>query len=251
MTAPFFVWTVLVLAAVGAVAWVVHFPSMRNFVDLSVGVAIPVTVLVGLCMFRSEIAERIKNLKKVSRDGAEFDQPQGPLKIEPTLPSLPAPVNSVQVQAANADAGKAPIENIIGPAFRPLFERTLEATRARLSPARAVLSGSDFDVALAWAAEAISAVQLERVSRYIFESQLIALDDLKFGKTTKGAFRPHYDKAVAANPANYANYSFDEWFNFLVQRELIAGTDDQLEVTALGEAISTYMGTLKYRPLPG
>ena len=100
--------------------------------------------------------------------------------------------------------------------------------------------------ALPISAELGAALHLERASRHVFQSQVDALDDLKWRPVSKDAFKPFYDSAVQARPAFYTNYSFDQWFNFLVVMELVAGTDDAITVTAAGEALKMYMGQQRY-----
>lgn len=104
---------------------------------------------------------------------------------------------------------------------------------------------------IAWAAELGGALHLERASRAIFRSQVEALDALKWqpGPLTKEMFRPFYDKVAQTFPNVYTHYSFDQWFGFLVGRELVVVQDDVVTITEAGQVLSRYMVDRGYVPI--
>jgi len=57
----------------------------------------------------------------------------------------------------------------------------------------------------------------------IYRSQLAALAELNSrGLIPAADLKKHYDKAVVEYPKTYANYSFDQWMDFMTSRMLIA-----------------------------
>lgn len=237
-----------VIAAVTLLIFLLRLPGMQNVVNLIVGIAWPATLLILVWLFRKELVGLLGRVKKIGKDGAEFDQAV-PIGGDPSAPgpvTLPAPARSVALAEAGA---KPPITTWIAPAFRSLYSQIVSRLKERLPAVRGMVADSDTDIAISWAAELGSALHLERASRSIFQSQVDAIDDLKWKSVTKDAFRPFYERAVQAKPAFYANYGFDQWFNFLVVMELVAGTDDAITVTAAGEALNMYMGQQRYVPI--
>ena len=120
------------------------------------------------------------------------------------------------------------------PVLRGLYDQLLRL-RDRITQLKTSFSGSESELAIAVAAETAAALQLERASRSVFQSQVDALDELKWHTTNKSAFRPYFDRATQAKPAFYADYSFDQWFNFLIQFGLVEGPDNAVNVTPAGE----------------
>jgi len=72
----------------------------------------------------------------------------------------------------------------------------------------------------------------------IYGSQLSALLELnrKNGLLPLAEFKTYYDNAVAAHPAAYANYSFDEWLTFMKAHVLIlTHPSEMVEITVRGK----------------
>jgi hypothetical protein len=240
-------WAV-VAGSILALAFLVHFPSMRNFVDLVVGTAWPIAVVVVVFIFREEVIKLVGRVKRIGKDGAEFEQPQQPQRpLNDEFP-LPGPSGQSRSVTAGQNPPGGSIEDMIAPVFRPLFRQRSELLRNRLPAAKTTFPAlSDADIVIAWAGELGAALHLERASRFIFQSQIDALEALKWRTSTKEAFRPFYIGAVAKAPDVYSGHSFDQWYNFLFAVELIAGTDDAVTVTAAGEAIAMYMAQQNYK----
>lgn len=240
-----------IVAAVLAATYALHFPSMRNVIDLVIGIAWPATALIIVLLFRPQIRELFNRVKKLSRDGAEFDGPQQQFSSKDD-PALPTPTNihsSPTIIGGNQNPDtKPPPESVIAPSFRSIYEQQLSRIKDRLAALQNVFSGSEADLATASAAELAAALQLERASRTIFRSQLDALAGLKWKPVKKDDFRPYYERAKLESPDVYQNYGFDQWYAFLVQSGLIEGVDDAVHVTPAGEAIQMYMAQLNYVP---
>jgi hypothetical protein len=237
----------LIVGAVVAVAYLVHFPSMRNFVDLSVGIAWPAAAVIVVFLFREQLINLAGRIKRIGKDGAEFEQPQRPLIDDQPLANPGAARLPVGTSPGGPASGGS-LDDMVAPVFRPLFRQRAEQARDRLPAAKAMFpSESETNILLAWCGELNAALHLDRASRFIFQSQIEALEALKWRTSVKAEFRPYYDRAAQVAPATYAEYSFDQWYNFLIVMELIAGRDDAVTVTHVGEAIAMYMGQQHYR----
>ena len=229
------------------VVFLFRLPGMQNVVNLIVGIAWPASLLILVYLFRKELVDLFGRVKKIGKDGAEFDQAV-PVRGDPSAPGpVTLPASAAPVALGNSSV-KPSVDSRIAPAFRNLYSQLVSRTKERLPAVRGMVSESDTDILISWAAELGAALHLERASRFIFQSQVDALEDLKWRQVTKNSFKSFYDKAVDARPTFYSNYGFDQWFNFLVAMELVAGTDDAITVTAAGEALNMYMAERKYVP---
>ena len=185
---------------------------MKNFVDLVIGIAWPVTVLLVAILFRAEIKRLVDRMKKLSKEGAEFGEtpqtvpPGDPAAAGPVAQPAGTPIGAVTTIVAGQEA-RASLDAYVGPAFRALFNQTKSQLKDRLPAARNMFVGSDAEIALAWAAEFGASTHLERASRSIFQSQIEALNEMKWRPVTKEAFRPFYYRAAEKYPITYTNSS--------------------------------------------
>jgi len=72
---------------------------------------------------------------------------------------------------------------------------------------------------------------------YIFRSQVLALTELnrRLGLMPVPDAQPFYEEAKAGNAGFYANYSFDQWLNFMQAYQLlIRHPSEMLEITLRG-----------------
>ena len=74
-------------------------------------------------------------------------------------------------------------------------------------------------------------------------SQLEALAELNSrGLIPVADLKKHYDKAVMAYPKTYANYSFEQWLNYMQSRMLIARYPSQMvELSFNGKDFLKYL----------
>jgi hypothetical protein len=78
----------------------------------------------------------------------------------------------------------------------------------------------------------------------IFKSQLLALLELNrnAGLLPLDKIKKFYDDAVAKSPKQYANCSFDEWFNYLTSNTLLfRHPSDMVEITVRGKDFLKYL----------
>lgn len=66
----------------------------------------------------------------------------------------------------------------------------------------------------------------ERTYNFIFGSQILLLERLNSGPLTMDNLKEFHERARAAFPDIYKNYTFEQWLNFLESFALIARTQD-------------------------
>lgn len=88
-----------------------------------------------------------------------------------------------------------------------------------------------------------AALHLERSSRFLFGSQIDALNFLvtNNSRATRDEIRKLYDAAAAAFPAIYASYSFDSWLGFMQNWGLINAQESLITLLPTGRALIPYM----------
>jgi len=254
-TGPYLTAIILAAVAGAALLFIFSFPSMQNVVTLIVGIAWPITILIVALIFRAELIGLLGRIIKIGKEGAEFEPSQAlapkgdPTSPGPIISAPPGGRPPSPPSAQDEGQGKLSAENAVAPVYREMFLEIFRQAKERLPLIRNQFSDTDTDIAIASFAEVSTALHLERASRAIFQSQIDALDALKYKVRTKNDFKSFYDKAARSQPSVYTNYSFDQWFNFLISWRLVTGPDDAIKVTAAGEAISMYMGEQHYKPM--
>jgi len=79
---------------------------------------------------------------------------------------------------------------------------------------------------------------------YIYKSQLLMLLEMnrKGGWMSLADAKIYYDQAVIAYPAIYSNYSYEQWLDFMKQRQLfIHHPSNMLEITIHGKDFLKYL----------
>jgi hypothetical protein len=228
-------------------------PRLQQAVTLIVGLAWPVVVFLIVWLFQSDISQKVRDLVKwgFGKMQAEF-QPAQPQRSGD--PASPGPISSQSATAPNVaeDAGGLPIqlspdvraklEEIVSPPYRNVVREQLQDLVHRLPLAMQRFSLQDREAAIAYASELAASLHLEKASRFIFRSQIEALETLK-GRTmmTRENFRPFYDNATKTAPEVYKQYDFEMWMNYLKNMELISDLQDRVQITNAGATIAQYM----------
>jgi hypothetical protein len=76
----------------------------------------------------------------------------------------------------------------------------------------------------------------------IFQSQILALEELNTKVLRREDLKPYYDTAVPANPNFYSGYSFEQWLEFLKAHGLIIfHPGNTVEITVRGKDFLKYM----------
>jgi hypothetical protein len=99
------------------------------------------------------------------------------------------------------------------------------AVRADLAKRNITNPGERERVLVRLVAAAGAGFVFERIYNQIFGSQIKALQALNASALPRDGIEPFYRAAKAENPNFYSNYSFDQWFNFMVSHTLIAMMD--------------------------
>jgi hypothetical protein len=102
---------------------------------------------------------------------------------------------------------------------------------------------SERDILLRGFTSVSSALQLERIYRFIFGSQIKAISLLAEygGPTSKEDIKFLYHEAVAEHPDFYKDYSFDQWTDYMVREKMIEQNNDKLIISIYGRAFLTYL----------
>jgi hypothetical protein len=215
---------------------------VTNWIDLLVALVWPAAGVFAFLFFGKELKALINRLRRLGPSGAEW-WPQ-----QPPPAGDPASSEPVTERPAGAPAPGKPGEvraprDYVAPIYRDLFDERLEIARNALQSTAGQFSVSKEEVLVAGVAELGAVLHLERASRSIFRSQLEALDSLgrQTGPLTLDSFRPFYDRAVQSFPEVYANYSFDQWFSFLIGNGLVILQNAMVAITRVGQVIGHYM----------
>jgi hypothetical protein len=76
----------------------------------------------------------------------------------------------------------------------------------------------------------------------IYRSQLLLLMELNRRMLSLAEVKSYYDKAASDNPTHYANYSFDQWLDFMKSRILLIQYPSQMfEITVRGKDFLKYL----------
>lgn len=212
------------------------FESFTNFVSVVIW---PLTVIFVVSLFRKEVRRLLGRLVRISKEGAEFDVPA----------QASATFEGEDVTKISREAlERAPTDHY-APAFRPIIENLQKKILSQLNELSEQTGSTREALLLRGLADTVAALHLERVYRYIFGSQISALEFLADQPdyiSSKGEIRKHYDAACIAYPDLYTDYSFDAWLNFLLRMELVIVSDEMVTLTDLGLALPGYILTQRY-----
>jgi hypothetical protein len=217
-----------------------------DIVRLIIGLSWPILLAWALWFFREQIKtvlvnRTIKVRPGVLEVGLPQQQPPTEAQKEPGL----APKSDLATGEARGGVALQPASSTL-PAFRDFLtevEQRLDHEMPRL------MTGRSREETLKYlSVDSSAALYLERASRYIFGSQLDAINLLlaNNGRTRMENLRPLYGRAAALFPAFYNNYSFEQWLSFLTQWNLVRIEGDDCVLTPAGRAIIIYMQIWRY-----
>jgi hypothetical protein len=89
----------------------------------------------------------------------------------------------------------------------------------------------------------------ERLYQELWGSQLAALQLINqhSAEITQDGTRSFFEDAKREQPEQYGDYSFEEWFEFLVDAELVSPTEDEkVAITVQGRELLTYITAQGY-----
>jgi len=207
----------------------------KLIVDLLVGIAWPVALVICLIIFKSPINELISRRPfKIGKEGVEF--------------------GAIDAQTSQSRTPQAP-DNLVKPAEHPnpliktYLEQMESIVKERLDEASSANSNIDREAFLIRiTADTACARYLEQAYRAIFGSQIAALEALQVcgGVGNIHLLQEQYDNAVLANPDFYQSFSFQQWVAYLTAWGLVEVSGTEVRLTPAGRAFIPHIASLGY-----
>jgi len=207
----------------------------KLIVNLLVGIAWPVALVICLSIFKSPINELISRRPfKIGKEGVEF--------------------GAVDAQTSQSRAPQPP-DNLVKPAehpnqlIKPFLEQMEALVKSNLDMAASENTKIDREAFLVRiAADSTGARYLEQAYRAIFGSQIAALEALQAcgGVSNIQLLKEQYDNAILANPDFYQSFSFDQWLGYLTAWGLVEVSGSEVRLTPAGSAFIPHIASLGY-----
>jgi hypothetical protein len=231
----------------------------EQFVKLLLGLAWP--LLLGLIFvaitwcFRPQVKEILDSFArrniKLGPTGLEVSAPQPPGEGSPPSLSDATPVSATPPTGGEATQEPPPISAYFAPPFQEIVLFTEQWVEQHLPAYMAQLGRGREDTLKIATVDYVVALNLERASRFIFQSQIDALRFLiTSNELTRDQIRLFYQTAGDQYPQEYTTYPFENWLGFLASWGLVRLDGERVILTPGGRAIVPYMevrGYLKRR----
>lgn len=215
--------------------------EVKAFLPLLAPFVWPLVVASALFGFRKRLGPLFDRMRKISREGAEFEAVAAQAVRRQTEAS---------VQADLKDETIAPPD--LAPVFLPLYEERVRYLPQNL-PQIAKGWGTDERAALMRITATLSGELLVlKAYRFIFGSQMAAIQELqrRGGEGTRDMLKHYYEQAVTRHPAMYQSYSLEQWIGYMLLRGgfklvplighcLVVGADAEIEGDAPHSASPT------------
>jgi len=211
----------------------------KTLVELLVGIAWPVALVIGLIIFRKPIADLISRRPfKIGKEGVEF--------------------GAIDAQTSQSRSPQPP-DNLVKPAehpnrlIKPFLEQMEALVKSNLDVAASANTKIDREAFLVRiAADSAGARYLELAYHSIFGSQIAALDALQSlgGAGDIQLLQEQYGKAVTENPDFYQSFSFGQWVAYLTAWELVEVNGSEVRLTPAGSAFIPHIASLGYPQRP-
>jgi hypothetical protein len=175
-------------------------------------------------------------------------------------PHTAAPPPQTTASMEQGHAGQVPngvnpfyTTSYVATPYQELANKTAKLVNAQLLDLMTRLGSSKEDALRYLTIDYLAALTLERASRYMFGSQIDALEFLVNNnqRATLDEVRRFCSNAAAASPEVYDLYPFEGWLDFLKNRALLQVQDDFVELLPAGKAIVPYLrerGYLENKP---
>jgi hypothetical protein len=178
----------------------------------------------------------LKRIRKAGREGFEFGPAEAQAQVAAAA-TPPKPVTSPNLPPN------------LPPSFLPIFNKMRAEILKALPEVENTVGVSREDALVHALADAASALQLERATRFIFGSQLRALQILSDRAERRAPLtelQPIYAAAASASPAIFQTFSYESWLQYLINGHLIEVSGTDAVLTAEGQAAIPYMATRGY-----
>ena len=211
----------------------------RIIVDLFVGIAWPVALVIGLIIFRKPINDLISRRPfKIGKEGVEF----GAVEAQSSQSREPQPPAILVKPAEHPN-----------PLIKPFLEQMEALVKSDLDAAASANPKIDREAFLVRiAADSTGARHLELAYRSVFGSQIAALDALRAmgGIGNIQMMQEQYNKAVIGNPGFYQSFSFEQWIGYLTAWGLVEVDNSEVHLTPAGSAFIPHIASLGYPLMP-
>ena len=189
----------------------------------------PVIALVIAIRFEKPIRDLLPRLRRFGQ--AELD----PMAAQPIEASGKTP--SIEIPIEKAPTPGAPLYAIT-PELAPFVPKVDQYLAANPIP-----QGKEREFIRHGTALALRQVHYTRVARFIFGSQLNALNFLHSasGAIPLGQIAPFYQRATRRFREIYRNSSFDRWLLFLISNELVTNQQGSVAITDIGRGFLVFL----------
>ena len=141
---------------------------------------------------------------------------------------------SASAQETGIERAKSGVEDLLAPFENAFLVEAEEAIRRDLDGRRVGNPADRERVLIRHLAGLQIATHFDRIYNWIFGSQLSLLQQLNSQPSTKEDVKAHYDFAIILEPDFYANYSFEQWLQFLLTQTLIRIENETINITVAG-----------------
>lgn len=191
--------------------------NIQGIMSLTEKIAWPLVVMIGLVLFRKQIAWFIERIEKVGKDGIQM--------------------TSAKDQEAALTKVSANSENILKPYVNPLLIEQANILKRELDSKNINPSEREEILLNALASNQIVLV-FERTYHLIFGSQISLLQRLNSGEIE---FKQVFEQAKSKYPQLYSGYTLEEWLGFLISSFLIRNDNGKIGITVRGKEFLKYL----------
>jgi hypothetical protein len=178
--------------------------------------------LVALFMFKRNIAGRIDKIKRIERVGVSME--------------------SEQTQSVQESKGSG-FQELMGLASSPLLRDRENNIRNELK-ARGITNEQEIIKILTRACASVQlTLQWEQIEKVIFGSQMAMIVQMNAHPAglSVGAMKTYFEAAAKQFPEVYANYTFEQYVNYLVSMQLILKGGAGYQVSLEGKEFMVWL----------
>ncbi|SEI13911.1 hypothetical protein SAMN05216228_10267 [Rhizobium tibeticum] len=205
----------------------------RAIFDLVKGVAWPATLLAAALLFRDQIREKIRDLRKAGPTGAEFDPAQS--HAPATEPSTE--ITTISPTTVTPTGG--------GETIVHSFSTITTVGNQLLQQVEGLPLEQRVTVLVSRLAEARVISQFEFIWGLIFQSQITFLRRLSVVPMVRSEAMAFYEENARSKFTELAEWDFDKWAKFLFNQALIEEAGSNIAITGPGRDFITWVDLAK------
>ncbi len=223
---------------------------------LRVFISWPVLVGVFLFVFRRQIATILLGIRRVSREGIEFEAKDQQAKTDEarrlsatvtatttlTTTVVPAGVGSASPATTSPGGGENPLENVVRALDSPFLDQQKERIMRELAAQNAT-----GDQAISVLVRQLAAFEIgytfEALYSFLWGSQLAILQYLAAAAAPVAVeqVRPFYAAAAQRYPTVFASYPFENYLGFMRGALLVNIVNNTIAITPVGREFLAYL----------